>query len=35
MIVAIQGINGAFHEIAAKEYFGEEIETINMYIAIK
>ena len=29
MKVAIQGINGAFHEIAAKEYFGEEIETIN------
>lgn len=29
MKVAIQGIKGAFHEIAAKEYFGEEIETLN------
>lgn len=27
--IAIQGIKGAFHEIAAIEYFGEDIETIN------
>ncbi|HMQ67636.1 MAG TPA: prephenate dehydratase [Ignavibacteria bacterium] len=29
MKVAIQGIRGAFHEIAARQYFDEEIETIN------
>lgn len=29
MKIAIQGIKGAFHEIAAKEYFGDDIETIN------
>ncbi len=29
MKIAIQGIKGAFHEIAAKEYFGEDIETLN------
>lgn len=27
--VAIQGISGAFHEIAAKEFFGEDVETIQ------
>ena len=29
MKIAIQGVNGAFHEIAAKEYFGKEITTLN------
>lgn len=29
MKIAIQGINGAFHEIAAIEYFGNGIETLN------
>lgn len=27
--VAIQGVKGAFHEIAALKYFGSEIETVN------
>lgn len=27
--IAIQGIKGAFHEVAALEYFGTDIETIN------
>ena len=27
--VAIQGVPGAFHEIAAKNYFGPDIETVN------
>src|SRR5574344_1076388 len=29
MKIAIQGVNGAFHEIAAKEYFGKDITTLN------
>lgn len=29
MKIAIQGVNGAFHEIAARQYFGNDIETIN------
>ena len=29
MKIAIQGVNGAFHEIAAKEYFGDDITTLN------
>ncbi|OQA94284.1 MAG: P-protein [Bacteroidetes bacterium ADurb.Bin217] len=27
--IAIQGIKGAFHEIAALQYFGQDIETVN------
>ncbi|MBQ9200806.1 MAG: prephenate dehydratase [Bacteroidales bacterium] len=27
--VAIQGVTGAFHEIAARTYFGQDIQTIN------
>ena len=29
MKIAIQGVNGAFHEIAARQYFGSDVETIN------
>ena len=29
MKIAIQGVNGAFHEIAARQYFGADIETVN------
>ena len=29
MKIAIQGVNGAFHEIAARQYFGSDIETVN------
>lgn len=29
MKIAIQGVNGAFHEIAAREYFGKDVTTLN------
>jgi len=29
MKIAIQGVTGAFHEIAAREYFGKDVETLN------
>lgn len=29
MKIAIQGVNGAFHEIAARDYYGKDIETLN------
>jgi len=29
MKIAIQGVTGAFHEIAARQYFGSDVETIN------
>ena len=29
MKIAIQGVNGAFHEIAAREFFDKNIETLN------
>lgn len=29
MKIAIQGVNGAFHEIAARQYFGNDVETVN------
>ena len=29
MKIAIQGVNGAFHEIAAREFFDKNIATLN------